>query len=336
MRRRDFVIGVAGATTWPLAAHAEQFVGMKRVGVLLLFGADDPEGQVRAKAFEPELHRLASKSGYSIQIEYRFAAGDFERMRTLAGELIELPADVIVTTGLSAIMAAQQNDHTTPIVFANIPNPVEQGLIGSLSHPDLNMTGITGLDYPAIIGKWLELLKAIAPQLVRVGILFNPDAYFSYLPPPPGSYWFRHLEAVASAFAVEPIAVPVHDLIEMQDALAAFAQEPGSGLLVATDIFTMGHYLNIISLAFQHRLPACYPYPFFSTGGGLMSYGPNGAEAFRQAASYVDRILCGANPRDLPIRRPTTLELTINLKTAKALGLSVPPLMLARADEVIE
>jgi putative tryptophan/tyrosine transport system substrate-binding protein len=166
--------------------------------------------------------------------------------------------------------------------------------------------------------------------------MFNPNAYFSYLPPPPGWYWVSHLEAIALAFAVEPVAVPVHDIIEMQGALAAFAREPGGGLLVATDVFTVGHYRNVISLTLQHRLPACYPYRYFTAEGGLMSYGPNGAQAFRQAASYFDRILTGANARDLPIRRPTMLELTINLKTAKALDLSVPPIMLARADEVIE
>jgi putative ABC transport system substrate-binding protein len=187
-----------------------------------------------------------------------------------------------------------------------------------------------------IVGKWLELLKGMAPHVTRVAIMFNPGAYFVYLPPPPGSYWIDQLEAAASSFAVEPVAVHVNDLDEMRGAMAALGRHSRSGVLVATDTFTVGHYRDIVSLALQHRVPGCFPYKYFAIEGGLMSYGPNGAQVFRQAASYVDRILRGTHPRDLPIQRPTTLELVINLRTAKALGLTVPPLLLARADEVIE
>jgi putative tryptophan/tyrosine transport system substrate-binding protein len=338
VRRRDFVIGIAGATTWPLATRAQQLDRMKRIGVLLLFAASDPETQVRVRVLEQALQTNGWRKGQGLDIEYRFAAGDFGRMRTLARELIELPVDVIVTNALSPIIAARQESRSSsiPIVFAMVANPFDQGLMGSLSHPDQNMTGVTGLDYPSIIGKWLELLKAIAPRVTRVGIMFNPDAYFPYLPPPPGSYWLRQLNAVASAFAVEPIAVPVHDHVEIRSAVAELSSESGGGLLVATDTFTVGYYRRIVSCALEHRLPGCYPYRYFAIDGGLLSYGPNGAEAFRQVASYVDLILRGANPRDLPIRRPTVFELTINLKTANVLGLTVPSLMLARADEVIE
>jgi putative ABC transport system substrate-binding protein len=309
---------------------------LKRIGVLMHYAADDAEAQDRVSAFETELQRYNWRQGRNVQIEHRFASGDFDLMHKFAKELVALPCSLIVTTALSPVIAARREDPAIPIVFANCPNPVEQGLIGSLSHPDQNMTGIAGLDYPSIIGKWVGLLKAIAPDVTRVGIMFNPDAYYSYLPPPPGSYWVRQLEAVASSFAVATVAVPVRNLLEMRSALAVHSREPGCGLLVATDVFTLGHYRSITSLALEHRVPICYPYRFFAAEGGLLSYGSNGAQASRLAASYVDRILQGADPKDLPIRRPTTLELVINLKTARALGLVVPPVMLATADEVIE
>ena len=309
---------------------------MKRIGVLLLFATDDPEGAARVRAFEQELQRLGWSKGHNVQIEYRFAAGDVDRMRTFTTELVELQSDVIVGNSLSPIIAVLRETRPIPFVFGMVSNPVELGLIQSLSHPDQNMTGITGLDYPSIVGKWLELLKGIAPQVVRVGIMFNPDAYYVYLPPPPGSYWLRQLEAVASAVGVEPVAVPVRDLGAMRDALAALGRLGNGGLLVATDTFTVAHYPNIVSLALERRLPGCYPYRYFAVQGGLMSYGPNGVQVFRQVASYVDRILLGANAGDLPIRRPTAFDLVINRNTAKTLGITVPPLMLARADEVIE
>jgi putative ABC transport system substrate-binding protein len=309
---------------------------MKRIGVLLLFAPDDPEGQVRVRALRLGLQDLGWREGQDVQIEWRFAAGNFDRMSTLTRELVEQQVDLIVANSLSPVVVALRQVRPIPFVFAMVANPVEQGLVGSLSHPDQNMTGVTGLDYPSIVGKWLELLKSLAPQVMRIGILFNPSAYYVYLPPPPGSYWIRQLEAVASLFAVEPVAVPVHDLGEMRSALAALSRVPGSGLLIATDTFTVGHYRDIVALALQHRLPGCFPYAYCAAEGGLISYGPNGAQVFRQAASYVDRILRGVHPRDLPIQRPTALELVINLKTAKALELTVPPLLLARADEVIE
>jgi putative ABC transport system substrate-binding protein len=340
VKRREFIslAGIAGASIWQQSARAEQLDRMKTIGVVMIFSASDPESQVRVRVFEQALQTNGWRKGQDVEIEYRFSAGNFGRMRTLAKELIELPVDVIVTNALSPIIAARKEirSRSIPIVFAMIANPFDQGLIGSLSHPEQNITGVTGLDYPSIVGKWLELLKAIAPQVTRVGIAFNPGSYYSYLPPPPGSYWLRELEAVAPAFAVEPIAVPLDDHSEIQSALAALGGEPGGGLLVATDTFTVGHYRHIVSSALEHRLPGCYPYRYFAVHGGLLSYGPNGAEAFRQAASYVDRILRGADPKDLPIRRPTAFEMTINLKTAKALGLTVPPIMLARADEVFE
>jgi putative ABC transport system substrate-binding protein len=270
--------------------------------------------------------------GGNIEIEYRFAAGDLNRLRAFWQELVDINCDVIVSnTNFPGIAVLRQ--FPVPIVFAMVSNPVALGLMKSQSHPDENMTGFTSFDFPSIIGKWLELLKVIAPRVVRVAIVFNPDAY---LLPSAGSFWLRPLEAIAPSFAAEPVAVPVHDVAEMQQAFAALARGPESGLLVATDAFTVGNYSNIVSLASQHFLPGCYPYRYFATEGGLMSYGPNGARVFRQAASYVDRILRGAKPVELPIQRPTTLELVINARTAKALGLMIPRNLAILADEVIE
>jgi putative ABC transport system substrate-binding protein len=307
-----------------------------KIGVLLQFAASDPEAQVRVRVFEQALQMNGWRKGQGVEIEYRFAAGNFNQMRKFAEELVELPVDVMVTNALSPIIAARLGNRSVPIVFAMVPNPVEQGLIKGLSRPDQNMTGFTSFEYSSTLGKWLELLKATAPHIARVGMLFNPDAYFTYLPPPPGSYWLRQLEAAASSLAIEPVPLPIRDLAEMHGALTALGRPRDGGLLVANDVFIVAHYRQVVAFALEQHLAGCYPYRYFAAEGGLMSYGPNGAHVFHQAASYVDRILRGANPGDLPIQRPTTLELVINLKTAKALDLTVPPLMLARADEVIE
>jgi putative tryptophan/tyrosine transport system substrate-binding protein len=337
MRRRDFMTGAAVVAVLPRPARAQPRDRARRIGMLLLFAEGDPEAQVRVKAFAQGLRELDWREGDNTNIEYRFAAGDFNRMRAFAKELVKLKPDVIVTNSIQPIIAVWRQTRTIPIVFAMSPDPVDAGLIKSLSHPEETITGFTTFEY-AIVGKWLELLKAIAPRVTRVGLMFNPDAYDRTLYPPRGNWmdWFRQLEAFAPSFAIDHIAVPVRNFVESETALADFARRPDGGLLVATDPFTVGNYRHLVGLALRHQLPACYPYRYFATEGGLMSYGPNGAAMFRQAASYVDRIPKGANPGDLPIQRPNKFEFVLNLKTARALGLDVPRSLLVRADEVIE
>jgi putative tryptophan/tyrosine transport system substrate-binding protein len=296
----------------------------------MIFAASDPEAQVRVTSFEQGLKVLGWVRGNNIRIDYRFAAGDVDRMRTFAKELVFLQPDLIVVHALTAVAAIRQHTREIPIVFTMVTDPVGVGMLKSLSHTEDNITGFTTFEY-SIVGKWLELLKGIAPAVMRVGLVFDPDA--AYLG---GAYWLREFETTARTLAVEPIAIPIHHVTEMQNVLAELGRESGSGLLVATDVFTSSHHAHIVALATQYRLPGCYAFRYFATGGGLMSYGPNGASVFRQTASYVDRILKGANPGDLPVQQPNVFELIINLKTANALGLKVPLWLLARANEVIE
>lgn len=334
MRRRDFIIGAAVA--WPCPVRAQQRDRARRIAMLLNFAASDPEAEVRLKAFGQGLRELDWKEGDNVKVERRFAAGSFDRMRTFAEELVELKPDVIITNAIQPVIPVWQQTHI-PIVFVMAPDPVVQGLIKSLSHPDQTMTGFTTFEY-AIVGKWLQLLKAIAPRVTRVGLMFNPDAWDRTLSPQRGNWkeWLHEVEAFAPSFAVNAIPIPVRSFTEMQDALADLGAGRVGGLLVALDPFTVGNYRHVVGQALRHQLPACYPYRYFATEGGLMSYGPNGAAMFRQAASYVDRILKGANPGDLPIQSPNKFEFVLNLRTALALGLDVPRPLFVRADEVIE
>jgi len=336
LQRRDFIIGAAVAAVLPRGLHAQPRDRARRVGVLLIFAESDPEAQVRVRALGQSLHELGWSEGDNIKMEYRFAAGDFGRMRAFAKELAELKPDLMITNAIQPIIPIWQQTHI-PIVFAMAPDPVVVGLIQSLSHPDRTMTGFTSFEY-AIVGKWLELLKAIAPRVRRVGIMFNPDGWDRTLSPPRGDWeeWLHPLEAFAPSFAIEATPVAVRNFAEMHEALADLGRGGDGGLLVATDPSTVGNYRSIVDLALQHRVPACYPYRYFAVAGGLMSYGPNGAAMFRQAAAYVDRILKGAHPSDLPIQRPNKFEFVVNLKTARAFGLEVPRPLLVRADEVIE
>jgi putative ABC transport system substrate-binding protein len=329
MRRRAIIGLLGGATGWPLIALAQQVARTPRIGVLLLFAESDPEAAVRVRALKQGLQDLGWIEGHNIRIEFRFAAGDVRSMYTLAKELADLPVDVIVTNvGHSA---GWFKPVTIPIVYAMAHSWSlgPSGLITSLSHPSGNVTGFTTFE-PSIVGKWLEFLKAIAPHVTRVGFMFNSDAT------PIWETWLRQFDAATSDFAVEPVTLNVHDLGQVQSGLVALGQESGSGLVIFPDTFTVANHPTIETLAMEQRIPACYPYRYFTTSGGLMSYGPNGAQVFRQAASYVDRILKGTNPGDLPIQQPNAFELVINLKTAKAMDLTVPPWLLARADEVIE
>jgi putative ABC transport system substrate-binding protein len=337
MKRRDFItlLAAAPAAAWPFPARAA--APMRRVGVLLLFAPDDPEARVRVGALGAALTELGWRDGENVRIEYRFASGKFDRMREFVKEMAALPADVVVTNSLQPVLAVWQETRPIPIVLAMVPDPVEIGLVNSLSNPDENITGFTTFEY-SILGKWLELTKAIAPRITRAGLIFNPDAYSRPLAQRDvyWSYWLRELEAVAPSFGLTPLPLPVRDIAELERAVAALADDHAGALVISPDSFTVGNHPRIVAMTRAHRLPGCFPYSYFAAEGGLMSYGPNGADTFRRAASYVDRILRGAKPSELPIQRPTKLELVLNLKTAKEFGLEVPRTLLVRADKVIE
>jgi putative ABC transport system substrate-binding protein len=301
---------------------------MRRVG-LLMGMTDDREGQARVTTLKQGLQELGWTDGHNIQIETRFAGADAGRIRTHVAELVALAPDVIVGQTTPVIRALRQATSSIPIVMAAINDPVDQGFVSSLAHPGGNITGFTFVDFQ-MVGKWLEILKEAAPGVSRAALMFNPDTsphYYVYL---------RSFEAEPRSIAVEVTAAPVRNTAEIEEAFAKLGREPGGGLILPPDAFTFVHHPLFIRLAQQHRLPAVYSTRAYVAQGALMSYGPNPYDNFRRSASYVDRILRGAKPADLPVQQPTKFELAINLKTAKALGLNVPPTLLARADEVIE
>jgi putative tryptophan/tyrosine transport system substrate-binding protein len=327
--RRKFLATLGGAAAaWPLAAGAEQGEHVRRIG-LLMGVADDREGQARVTALKQGLQELGWTEGRNIQIEPRFTGADADRIRAYAAELVALAPNVIVGQTTPVIRALRQATSSIPIVMAGINDPVEQGVVSSLAHPGGNITGFSFVDFQ-MVGKWLEMLKEAAPGVSRAVLMFNPDTsphFYVYL---------RSFEAVPRSIAVEVTAAPVRSTTEVEAALANLGREPGCGLIVPPDAFTIVHYQLFVRLAQQHRLPAVYPIRTWVAQGGLMSYGPDPYDVFRRSASYVDRIFKGAKPADLPVQAPTKYDLVINLKTAKALGLEVPPQLLARADEVIE
>ena len=329
MRRRDFIKVIAGsAAAWPLAASAQQPERMRRIGVLMNLAADDPEGQTRIAAFRQGLQTLGWEEGRNAHIDYRWTGGALDRMRAYAIELLGLKPDVILAGNSLTLEAVRKETSTTPIVFVQIVDPVTSGYVVSLAHPGGNITGFTNFERP-IIGKWMELLKQIAPRVTRIAAMYNPD----------NASWranFPEIKATALQLAMEPISAAVRNAADIEKAVDALAREPNGCLLVLPDNTTAVHRKLIISLADSEHLPAIYPFRFFVMDGGLMSYGIDEIDMFRRAASYIDRILKGAKPTDLPIQAPTKFELTINLKTAKALGLVVSSSLLATADEVIE
>ena len=329
MRRRQFITLLGGAAVaWPVAARAQQLERMRRIGVLMSLAEDDPEDRPRRAAFQQALRELGWSEGGNLRIDYRWFGGDPVRARAMAKELVDLQPDLIVATATSGLAALALQMRAIPIVFVAVSDPVGQGFVASLARPGGNATGLTFFEF-SVAGKMLETLKQIAPAVSRVALAFNPDN----LSNPP---FLRAIEAAAHALAVELTRAPMRDGGEIEAAIAAAARHGGSGLLFLPDPFTNAHRDLIVGLVARHRLPAMYFLRSFVAAGGLISYGVDVIDLFRRAAPYVERILRGAKPADLPVQQPTKFELAINLKSAKALGLEVPPMLLARADEVIE
>ena len=330
MIRREFITLLGGAVAaWPLATNAQQPERMRRIAMLSGFAATDPEAQGRVAGFQHGLKELGWTAGRNLHIDFRWDTGDATEMRTFATELVELKPDLIVGMTTPAVAALVQETKTIPIVFASIVDPLGRGFISNMARPGGNVTGILNFEF-SMGGKWLETLKQVAPAVRRVAILFNPDTA------PFAASFVRVIEASAPSFAVDPIATAVRDDAELERSVADFAAKPAGGLIVLPDGFTVGHRDLIIALAARYRLPAVYPLRAFAVSGGLISDSGDPIDILRRTASYIDRILKGAKPGDLPVQTPTKFELVINLKTAKALGLEVPPMLLARADEVIE
>jgi putative ABC transport system substrate-binding protein len=328
MRRRQFITLLGGtAVAWPLGARAQQPERMRRIGVLMST-AKDGQGQDRIAAFVRGLQQLGWTDGRNVQIEQRWASGDAERIRRYAVELVALAPDVILATGTPTMVPLQQTTRTVPIVFVVVVDPVGAGFVDSLARPGGNATGFTFFEYGMGV-KWVELLKEIAPRVTRAAVLRDPAI-------PSGTGQFGAIQAVAPSFGVELTPVNVHDAPEIERGITAFARGSNDGLIVTGSALAFVNRDLIVRLAARHKLPAVYWDRTPVTGGGLISYGADLVDQYRQAASYVDRILKGEKPADLPVQTPTKYELVINLKTAKALGLEVPPTLLARADEVIE
>jgi len=329
IERRKFIAALGGtAFAWPFAARAQQADRMRRVGVLDNRAADDPEGRARLAVFLQGLQELGWTDGRNARVDYRWAAADADRYRTYAAELVALVPDIILASGSQSVAALQQTTRTVPIVFANVIDPVGAGIVASLARPGGNTTGFTAFEY-SMSGKLLELLKEIVPPVKRVAVLRDPAIAA-------GIGQFAAIQSASSSFGVELSTIDVRDAGEMERAIAVFARGSNGGLIVTASSATAVHRELIIMLAARHGLPAVYPFRYYVTSGGLISYGPDPTDQFRRAAGYVDRILKGEKAADLPVQAPTKYELAINLKTAKALGLTVPPTLLARADEVIE
>jgi putative ABC transport system substrate-binding protein len=328
MNRREFIAGLGGAAAWPLAARAQQGGRMRRVGVLMPGDENDPLAKSEVSAFTQALADLGWADGRNVRMDLRWGHGDINRVRALAQELVGLPPDIILANGTAATAALQRETRTIPIVFASVSDPVASGLVARLNQPGGNITGFATLE-ATLGGKWLELLSEIAPGLKRAAIMFNPDF-------PPLSVYMPSLEAAARSLKVVPTTAPVHSDVEIETAITALGREPGGGLVVMTDIFMVAHRAPIILAAARNNVPAVYTLSEFVRDGGLLSYGADQVDTFRRAATYVDRILGGAKPGDLPVQLPVKYEMVLNLKTAKALGLAIPPSILLRADQVIE
>ena len=330
MKRREFITMMGGAAAWPVTVRAQQPERMRRVGVLMGFAETDPEAQAFFAAFREGLEQFGWAEGSNIRIDIRWAPpGDAQSILQFAKELVALRPELILSQNTPTTVALLHQTRTIPIIFTAVTDPVGSGLVASIPRPGGNVTGLSNAE-PTMAGKWLELLKEIAPHVSRVAFLFNPATA------PYAEIYLGPFKAAAASFGVEEIAAPVRDRSELEFTIAAQAHEPNSGLIVMPDGFTTGNRKEIILLAARYRLATIYPFRFFAELGGLLSYGTDRLDQFRRAATYADRILKGERVSELPVQTQVKFELVINLKTAKALGLEVPPTLLARADEVIE
>jgi len=330
IRRREFISLLGGAAAvWPLAARAQQSERMRRIGVLMAYAESDREGQAWIAAFREGLQKVGWAEGRNIRIVLRWAADDVELMQQFAKELVAHQPDIILTQNTPCTAAMLRQTRSIPIIFGLVSDPVGSGFVASFSRPGGNVTGFVNFE-GSVGGKWLELLKETAPRTNRVAFLFNPTTA------PFATYYLDSFKAAARTLAVEAITAPVRDVSELESAVVALTREPNGGVIVMPETFLNVHRMEVLSLAARQHLPAAYPFRFFAELGGLLSYGTEPVNNFRRAATYVDRILKGEKPADLPVQAPTKYELVINLKTAKSLGLDIPQPLLARADEVIE
>jgi putative tryptophan/tyrosine transport system substrate-binding protein len=327
MRRREFIT-LLGSTAWSLAARAQQPEQVRKIGVLMNFPSSDEEGQARVRAFAQALQKLGWTEGSNAHIDTRWAADDADRYHRYSEELVALKPDVILASASPSVAALLRVTRSVPIVFANVIDPVGAGFVTSMARPRGNATGFTAFEY-SISGKWLDLLKEITPNLTRVAVLREPSLAA-------GIGQFAVIQSAASSSGVDVSAIDSRDAGEIERALSAFAHEPNGGVIIAASSSATTHRELIISLAMRYRLPNVYAFRYYPASGGLASYGPDSIAEFKRAAAYVDRILKGEKPADLPVQAPTKYELIINLKTAKALGLAIPPILLARTNEVIE
>jgi putative ABC transport system substrate-binding protein len=330
MKRRTFIAGLGSAAAWPLAALAQRTDRMRRIGVLMGYDESDPEGMARLSGFTQGLTELGWTEGRNVRMEVLWAADNVDRVRVLAKELVDLQPDVILASNTPTTAALQRETRMIPIVFSAVSDPAGEGFIASISRPGGNISGVATFE-ASLTGKWLQLLTEIAPGIKRAAIMFNPDNASGG-----GSYHLTAFEAAARALKVVPIAAPVHSDAEIETVITSLGREPGGGLVVPVDAFTSNHRALIIFLAGRNNVPAVYSQSRLTRDGGLLSYGLNMVEPFYRSATYVDRILRGAKPSELPVELPIKFELAVNLKTAKALGLTVPQSILLRADEVIE
>jgi putative ABC transport system substrate-binding protein len=328
MRRRSFITLLGGAAAWPLAARAQQGGRMRRIGVLMAGDENDREGKLRYSALSQALGGLGWTDGRNVRMDLRWGGGDINGIRAHAQELVGLQPDIILTIGATATAALQRETRTIPVVFASVGDPVASGIVARLDRPGGNVTGFA-LNEASLGGKWLKLLSEIAPGLKRVAIMFNPDTA-------PASAYMPSLEMAARSFKIELTIAPVHTDVEIETSIKALGREPGGGLVVTPDAFTNTHRETIVLAAARNKVPAVYGISDMTRHGGLLSYGADLVEALRRVATYVDRILRGAKPGDLPVQLPTKFEMVVNRKTATALGLAIPPSILLRADEVIE
>jgi putative tryptophan/tyrosine transport system substrate-binding protein len=330
MKRRDFITLLGGAAAWPLAVLAQQPDRVRRIGALMPYdGENDPVAKPRLSAFTQALADLGWTDGRNVRMDLRFHGGDNNRSRAFAQELVGLQPDIIVTSGTPATVALQRETRTIPIVFAGVTDPVAQHIVARLDRPGGNITGFADFGDASLGGKWLDLLSEIAPGLKRVAIMFNPDTA-------PVSAFLPSLETAARSLKIVPIIAHVHSDVEIETAIVALGREPGGGLVVMPDVFTNVNRAPIILAAARNNVPAVYGLSYCARDGGLLSYGLDQVDIFRRAASYVDRVLRGAKPAELPVQSPTKYEMVVNLKAAKALGLDVPWMLQQRADEVIE